>query len=208
MLVAHGASAPSPIDSVGSGTTSSGSISIIDPRPVHRGHAPCGELNEKIRGSSSGMTGPWSGQANFSEYRVTSGSPSRGTVSISTIPSASATAVSIESARRLRRSWRITRRSITIEMSCLNFLSSTISSSSIRISPSTFARWKPSARSSSSCLPYSPLRPRTTGAMTMKRVLSGSSMTWSMICSADCPDTGLPQMWQCGWPMRDHSRRR
>ena len=42
------------------------------------------------------------------------------------MPSASATAVSIESARRLRRSARMTRRSTTTEMSCLNFLSSSI----------------------------------------------------------------------------------
>ena len=175
---------------------------------MQRGHAPCGELKEKIRGSSSGMTGPWSGQANFSEYSVTVPLPSLGTVSISIIPSASATAVSIESARRLRRSPRMTRRSTTIEMSCLYFLSSTISSSSIRSSPSIFAREKPSERSSSRTLPYSPLRPRTSGARTMKRVPSSSSMTWSMICSADCPAIGLPQMWQCGWPMRAHSRRR
>ena len=135
-------------------------------------------------------------------------SPSFGTVSISTMPSASATAVSIESARRLRTSSRITSRSTTTEMSCLNFLSSTISSSSIRSSPSTFTRAKPSARSSSKTLPYSPLRPRTIGASTMKRVPSSCSMTWSMTCSVDCPAIGLPQMWQCGWPMRAHSRRR
>ena len=96
-----------------------------------------------------------------------------GTVSISTIPSASATAVSIESARRLRTSARITSRSTTTAMSCLNFLSSAISSSSSRSSPSTFTRAKPSARSSSKTLPYSPLRPRTIGASTMKRVPSG-----------------------------------
>ena len=48
------------------------------------------------------------------------------------------TAVSIESASRLRRSGRITSRSTTTEMSCLNFLSRTISSSSRRSSPSTF----------------------------------------------------------------------
>ena len=179
---------------------------------MQRGHAPCGELKEKIRGSSSGMTGPWSGQANFSEYSVTVPWCRRAGwaigVSISIMPSASATAVSIESARRLRRSPRMTRRSTTIEMSCLYFLSSTISSSSIRSSPSIFAREKPSERSSSRTLPYSPLRPRTSGASTMKRVPSSSSITWSMICSADCPAIGLPQMWQCGWPMRAHSRRR
>ena len=72
----------------------------------------------------------------------------RGTVSISTIPSASATAVSTESASRLRRSRRMTSRSTTTEMSCLYFLSRTISSSSRRSSPSTFTRVKPSPRSS------------------------------------------------------------
>ena len=39
-LAAQGAMAPSPIDSPGSGTTNSGSISIWDPNPVHLGHAP------------------------------------------------------------------------------------------------------------------------------------------------------------------------
>ena len=51
----------------GSGTSSSGSISCCEPRPVQRGHAPCGELNEKIRGWSSGSETPCSGQANCSE---------------------------------------------------------------------------------------------------------------------------------------------
>ena len=100
---------------------------------MQRGHAPCGELNEKIRGSSSGIDGAAvAGRRSCSEYSVDRRpSPSRGTVSTSTIPSASATAVSIESARRLRRSRRITSRSTTTEMSCLYFLSSTISSSSM-----------------------------------------------------------------------------
>ena len=39
----------------------------------------------------------------------------------------------------------------------------------MRTRSSIFTRAKPSARSSSSSLPYSPLRPRTTGASTMKR---------------------------------------
>src|SRR5208282_3101641 len=64
---AQGASAPSPIDSVAFGTTSSGSISICEPSPVQRSQAPWGELNEKILGSSSVSDGPCSGQANFSE---------------------------------------------------------------------------------------------------------------------------------------------
>ena len=35
---------------------------------MQRGHAPCGELNEKIRGCSSGSETPCSGQAKRSEY--------------------------------------------------------------------------------------------------------------------------------------------
>ena len=62
----------------------------------------------------------------------------------------------------------------------------------MRTRSSIFTRAKPSARSSSSSLPYSPLRPRTTGASTMKRVPSASSITWSMICSADWPTIGAP----------------
>ena len=61
----HGTSAPSSIESDGSGTTSSGSISCCVPRPVQRGHAPCGALKEKIRGWSSGSETPWSGHAKF-----------------------------------------------------------------------------------------------------------------------------------------------
>ncbi len=95
------------------------------------------------------------------------------TCSTSTRPSARATAVSIESASRLRRSGRITSRSITTAMSCLYFLSRTISSSSRRSSPSTLTRVKPSSRSVSNSFPYSPLRPRTTGARTMNFVPSG-----------------------------------
>ena len=160
MLFAHGASAPSPIDSAGLGTTSSGSISICEPSPVQRSHAPWGELNEKIRGSSSASDGPCSGQANRSENVNTvarlgrhagddlrrppparpwrrsraharsaaSSSPADAPaepgraepmISISTSPSASETAVSIESASRLRTSWRMISRSTTTEMSCL-----------------------------------------------------------------------------------------
>ena len=147
--------------------------------------------------------------AKRSEYVVTTASqPSRGTVSISTMPSASATAVSTESASRLRRSRRITSRSTTTEMSCLNFLSRTMSSSSRRSSPSTFTRVKPSLRSSASCLPYSPLRPRTIGASTMNRSPSSMLRIWSMICSADCAAIGRPQLKQCGLPIRAHRSRR
>ena len=116
------------------------------------------------------------------------------TLSTSTMPSARATAVSIESVSRLRRSGRITSRSTTTAMSCLNFLSRSISSSSRRSSPSTFTRVKPSARSVSSRSRYSPLRPRTTGASTMNLLPSGSVMIWSTICSADWASIARPQL--------------
>ena len=76
------------------------------------------------------------------------------------------------------------------------------------ISPSTLTRVKPSPRSSSSCLPYSPLRPRTIGASTMNLVPSSMVMIWSMICSADCAAIGRPQLKQWGLPIRAHRRRR
>ena len=69
---------------------------------MQRGHAPCGELKEKIRGSSSGSETPCSGQAKFSEKR--SGSVSPSTKSTPTRPSATADAVSTDCVRRCRRS--------------------------------------------------------------------------------------------------------
>ena len=63
----HGSSAPSWIESVGSGTISSGSITRWKPRPWQRSQAPCGELNEKIRGSISGIEAPQLRHAKRSE---------------------------------------------------------------------------------------------------------------------------------------------
>src|SRR3989338_250432 len=37
------------------------------PRPLHSGHAPYGELNEKSRGSTSGKENPSYGHINFAE---------------------------------------------------------------------------------------------------------------------------------------------
>ncbi len=58
---------------------------------MQRGQAPCGELKEKIRGSSSAIDGPCSGQANCSEnVRILLPAPSfSSTSSTSTRPSAS-----------------------------------------------------------------------------------------------------------------------
>ena len=165
---------------------------------MHLGHAPWGELKEKIRGWSSGSETPCSGQANRSEN--VSSSPS--TTSMTTSPSASATAVSIDCQSRVRRSDFITSRSTTTSIVCLNFLSSVISSSRSRCSPSTLTRVNPSARRCSSRSLYSPFRSRTTGALTVNRVPSGSRSTWSTIASIDCPAIGRPQTGQCGRPTR------
>src|SRR6187402_2267525 len=61
----HGCSAPSAIDSLRL-SIRSGSNSMRTPSPVHDGHAPCGELKEKLRGSSSSMVKPSNGQLYFS----------------------------------------------------------------------------------------------------------------------------------------------
>ncbi len=124
----QGCRAPSASESVGSGTTSSGSITRWKPSPWQRSQAPWGELKEKIRGSSSGIEVPHSRQANCSEKSSGSAFGSS-TISTSTRPAASPAAASTDSERRRRRSGFITSRSTTTETSCLNFLSRTISSS-------------------------------------------------------------------------------
>ena len=61
-IFAQGRKAPWATLLAGSGTTSAGSITSCVPRPVQAGHAPCGELNENERGSSSSMVVPSYGQ--------------------------------------------------------------------------------------------------------------------------------------------------
>ena len=124
------------------------------------------------------------------------------TTSIPTRPSASDVAVSIDCVRRWRRSGFITRRSTTTSIVCLNFLSRAISSSRRRCSPSTLTRVNPSRRSSSRTSRNSPLRSRTTGALTVNFVPVGSASTCSTIWSSDWPAIGRPQIGQCGRPTR------
>ncbi len=152
----------------GEATTRSGSTRCSLPSPSQAGQAPCGLLNEKSRGSISGIVKPETGQANFSEKISRFGSPfpsvSPPASSATAMPSARASAVSKESARRDAMSPRTTMRSTTTSMSCLYFLSSAGTSGSSWNSPSTLTRWKPFFCSSASSLRYSPLRPRTIGA--------------------------------------------
>src|SRR2546426_7214697 len=58
----HGASAPADRLLFRSGMRRFGSNSSLVPSPVHVGQAPCGELNEKLRGSSSSIVKPSYGQ--------------------------------------------------------------------------------------------------------------------------------------------------
>src|SRR5262249_28908186 len=74
---AHGAMAPSSIESAGLGTTSSGSTSYLVPSPSHASHAPYGELNEKFRCASSPKLRPHVGQARcWLKVSISSSTPS------------------------------------------------------------------------------------------------------------------------------------
>src|SRR5579884_2560389 len=95
----HGAIAPSASGFDSSGTTSSGSTSILVPRPVQSGQAPHGELNENERGPSSSNDRSSYRQDSCSEYfRSRCGSSSgRSAKSSRTTPPDSDSAVSTES---------------------------------------------------------------------------------------------------------------
>ncbi len=201
-------SAPSLMLNEGSGTTASGSTSMRIPRPVHAGHAPCGLLKEKLRGAGSSMEIPQYTQAKSFEKSISPTLVPSSTGMSRMRPSLSLAACSSESCRRLRRSGLTTTRSTTISMSCLNFLSSVIFSLRSRRSPSTRARTNPLRLASAKTSRCSPLRPWTIGAVTISRVPSGRSSTWSVICSIDCLLISRPQLGQCGWPMRAYRSRR
>ncbi len=131
----HGKIPPSSIERSPS-ITRSGSISILKPRPAQAGQAPYGLLNENIRGVISSKLTPQSGQAKLSEKMI--GSPPM--TSMTTMPLASCSAVSKESARREAISDFTTRRSMTTSISCFFCFSSLISSVSSCIAPLTMTR--------------------------------------------------------------------
>ena len=190
--------------------------------PVQWGQAPKGLLNENERGSTSSIWSGWSlGQAIFSEKRRSRGRPASGpssappsgtsTNSTTSTPPASPSAVSTESVSRRfapESSPLATRRSTTTSMLCLTCFSSLGGSVSDTTSPSTRAREKPLLDSSANRSTYSPLRARTTGASTWKRVRSGSSSSRSTICWGLWRVIGSPQTGQCGRPALANSRRR
>ena len=194
--------------------TSAGSTSIVIPSPVQSGQAPCGLLNEKLRGSISPSANMSRGQASCSEKMRSSSSSS---ARIRTIPSPSCSACSMLSASRPANDCRSSSsapdagsaiRSTTTSIEWRLFFSSAISSSSERTSPSIRARTNPRERASSSTCWCSPLRSRITGASTSSRDLGGSASTLSTICCTVCWAIGSPQSGQCGRPARANSSRR
>src|ERR1035438_7996117 len=102
---------------------------------------------------------------------------------MSTSPLASLVAVSIEASRRFSMPGFTSSRSTTTSMVWLRRLSSGISSSSERNTPSIRARTNPWRASFSRSFLYSPLRPRTTGASTMMRSSGFKASTCCKICS-------------------------
>ena len=131
------------------------------------------------------------------------GLPSASSTCTSTRPSASLHASSTASAMRLVALSFSCTRSTTTSMKCLIFLFRVSGSpSSFTISPSTRTREKPSFCRSANSLVNSPLRPATTGAMTMAFASGASarisSVTWSVVCFF----TGRPHSGQCGTPTR------
>ena len=190
----------------GPGTISSGSITRWKPSPWQRSHAPCGELNEKIRGSISGIDAPQLRQANRSEkiwrsprFRVLDLDEAVGQLRCRLDRLGEALADALLHHQTGRRRSRC--RACT---SCRARSPRRAGAARRRRPPSR----SPASASRLSSRPYSPLRPRTTGARTRNRVPSSWASTRSVICSSDWPWIGSPQLKQCGWPIRAQSRRR
>ena len=137
---------------------------------------------------------PQNVHASFWENVWMSSWPSGVVTAIAAMPSASSSACSIESAARRRMSGFATSRSTTTSIVCLYVFGNRIGSARSRTSPSIRARGYPLRASSCRSFSYSPLRPRTTGASTWNRVPSGSSITWSTICSGVWRPIGRPQL--------------
>ncbi len=97
---------------------------------------------------------------------------------------------------------------MTTSMVCFSCFLSVGGSASWTVTPSTRARaypldWRSAKRSTNS-----PLRSRTTGLSTWKRVPSASSSTRSTMACGDCLAIGRAQCGQCGLPIRANSSRR
>ena len=102
------------------GTTNSESTSKRVPNPSHETQAPYGELKLKLRGSNSSKDFPSLGRLKWIEKVRRSDCFFSLRISTCITPSASFSAVSIESVSLLSMPSRITSRSTITEMSCIS----------------------------------------------------------------------------------------
>ncbi|CAI8339908.1 MAG: Uncharacterised protein [Gammaproteobacteria bacterium] len=137
----HPLIAPDDNESSGSTINRSGSKYWCTPKPSQVWHAPNGLLNEKIRGSSSGMECPQTEHANFDENIRGSKASSIDWMII--CPSDRVRPVSIDSAKRRRCDWSTFNRSTTASIECFFFLSSAGTSSKSITRPSRRTRINP-----------------------------------------------------------------
>lgn len=117
-------------------------------------------------------------------------------------------AVSTESVRRRLALSLTVRRSTTTSMVCFSCFFSFGGSESWTVVPSTRARLYPLAWRSAKRSTNSPLRSRTSGESTWKRLPSGRPSTLSTMACGDWREIGRWQTGQCGLPIRAKSRRR
>src|SRR3989344_6732305 len=117
------------------GITRSGSTSSLVPSPVQAEQAPWGELKEKFLGCNSAISTCPSGQENFCDKKISLLCPSFCNI---TTPSPKSTAVSKESATRVRSPGSMVIRSTPTSTVCFLFFSSlvAIASSILIIFPS------------------------------------------------------------------------
>ncbi len=159
------------------------------------GQAPNGELKLNILGVISSSVQPQCGQLNKVEYKTLSSF-----VLTSTSPSLALTAVSILSASLLFIPSSKTSLSTTTDMSCFLFLSKTMSSSSVHITPSTSTLTKPLFLKPSKSFSCAPFLPRTTGDIIQSLLPSSAFKTLSTIWSTVCFFISLLQCGQKGVP--------
>lgn len=97
---------------------------------------------------------------------------------------------------------------MTTSMVCFSCFFSFGGSLSWIVAPSTRARLYPLVWRSAKRSTNSPLRSRTSGESTWKRLPSSSSSTRSTMACGDCREIGRRHSGQCGLPIRAKSSRR
>jgi len=178
----------------------------LEPSPVHRGHAPGGELTENnAAGSSSAMSARARGTHTFSyDFIVSAGIDQ---LRISTSPSAGRNRGTRLSRGQAACAYRaLTSRSTTTEMRACTLcrLDRVVDWRNVRHRPSHAREPSPRSSATSSVSPFA----RHDGASTMKRVPSSRVITCSMIFSPTGPRSARPHMAVGPCLTRAHRSRR